>query len=115
VPASPDIDTLVVARSLAWVGHAYLDQPVLVIDATRVMPAEVAARLRANNERVAAGARVLMALGSPTARAACIPMVRGVDAAVLVVRPGTTGLTEARQVIDVVGSNRFLGAITLTA
>ena len=115
VPASPDIDTLVVARSLAWVGHAYLDQPVLVIDATRVMPAEVASRLRANNERVAAGARVLMALGSPTERAACIPMVRGVDAAVLVVRPGTTGLTEARQVIDVVGSNRFLGAITLTA
>jgi hypothetical protein len=116
VPASSDIDTLAVARSLASVGHAYLERPVLVVDATRVVPGEVTARLRANYERVTSGARVLVATGSPTERAACVPMVRGVDAAVLVVRPGTTALAEARRIMDVVGgASRFLGAITLTA
>ena len=113
VPGSPGIDTLAVARMLAAVGHAYLDQPVLLVDATRVQPGEVMARLRASAERVAAGARVLVATDSPTERAACIAIARGVDAAVLVVQTGETDLSQARKATELIGAKQFLGAITL--
>jgi hypothetical protein len=113
VPGSSGIDTLAIARVLASVGHAYLDQPVLLVDATSIEPGEVAARTRATTERASAGARVLVATGSPSERAACIAMARAADAAILVVASGETNLSQARRALHLIGTSHFVGAITL--
>ena len=113
VPARRGLDPLVTARGLAAISQAYLEHAATVIDATRITPSDVAVRLRAATERTAAGGRVIVASGSPLERAACIPMVRGTDAAVLLVQIGSTALAEARRTIDVVGASHFIGAITV--
>ena len=113
VPAQKGLDTLAVARVLASVSQAYLDQLALVADATHILPAEVPARQRACRERAEAGGRVIVATSSPMERAACIPMARGADAVVLLVELGSTSLSEARRTLELLGPVRCLGAIAL--
>lgn len=112
VPAQRGGSTLAAVQALAAAGRAYQEDPIFVLDASRVAPTEVGTLLHAFEDRAGGGARMLVATSSPLERAAGIPIARGADAAVLLVRLGHASIADARATIDAIGPSHFIGAIT---
>jgi hypothetical protein len=112
VPSQPDVAIMPIARSLLAVGEAYDRLPLRLIDAERADPRSATVLAQALRERVP-GARRVVAVSSPLANPAVIPIIRAADAAVLVVELGRSGLRAARRALAAVGRERFVGSITV--
>jgi hypothetical protein len=113
VPAHAGTSALFVAEALASVGALYGDRPVQLLNAEGERLADVAARLRSLGAIVGRQELVVVAVDAPAAQAASIPIARAVEAAILVVPLGESGFAEARHTMDLVGRDRFVGAVTL--
>jgi hypothetical protein len=112
VPANPGIALLTIANAIAAVGNSYAD-PVAVLTAQHVTPASARSLLVELARRNASGDRSIVATAWPLRDAGVIPIARAVDACVLIVRLGETTLREARETIACIGSERFLGSVTV--
>ena len=113
VPARPGTSALFVAEGLASVGHLHGDRPVKLIDAEKTELPEVA---EVGRSLAAVGDRLELAVvvtDCPLSRPASIAVARLAEAAVLVIPLGETGFSEARRAMDLVGRDRFIGAVTL--
>ncbi len=113
VPACPGGSTLSIAEALAAVGRLQGGRAVRVVDAgevglTGIADVQKSLAAIAGREELA-----VVAAGCPLTQAAAIPIARAADTAVLVVPLGEAGLAEARRIVDLIGRDRFLGAITL--
>jgi hypothetical protein len=58
--------------------------------------------------------RRLILLPSPLYHAAAVPLLRACDAAILIVRLGASEIDQTRAIIEIVGREHILGAITLS-
>lgn len=115
VPASPGISSLATARQLAAAAKMFEERPFTLIEAQSIEPASVRDIIGSVNDRVAAGERVLIAVGSPLTDYSAIPIARAADAAVLLVRLTETRGRDANRTIDTIGRSHFLGSITSSA
>jgi hypothetical protein len=113
VPARPGTSALFVAEALASVGRLQGDRPVKLLDAEKTeLPAvaEVGKSLAAIVDRLELA---VVATDCPLSRPSSIAIARLADAAVLMVPLGEARFSEARRVMDLVGRDRFIGAVTL--
>jgi hypothetical protein len=84
-----------------------------LIDATGAEPGAVGEILAGAGDAVARGAQVIIALDSPLTNPAAIPIARSADAALLTVRLGGSKITAARQTIESIGRECFIGTVAL--
>ncbi|HEY2944445.1 MAG TPA: hypothetical protein VGN09_18580 [Vicinamibacteria bacterium] len=113
VPAHPGASTRFIAEALTAVGRLHGDRPVRLLDAESTDLPDVASVLKS---LAAIGERqelAVVAAGCPLAQPASIPIARAADAAVLVLPLGESRFADARRALDLVGRDRFIGAVTL--
>lgn len=115
VPAHEGISVLAVARALAHAGRTYNETNLGLIEAEHVSPGRVQTILNELETRSALDHRTIVAVASPLEDNSAVPIIRGCDAAVLVVPLGDSSLATARKTLAAVGRNSFLGAITVSA
>ncbi len=114
VSAAPGIDAVEAARTLCSVASMFGDGEIDLIDATQVSPDAVGRITAGMTGAVARGCRLLVALNSPLANPATIPIARHASLALLVVRLGEATLVSSRRVLEVVGRERFVGAVAVS-
>jgi hypothetical protein len=113
VPADRRASALNVVRALAEAARPYQCGPVGVIDAERIVPSDVPSVINAIRESAVAGTRLLVAVGSPLAHQAAVPVGRSADACVLVVRLGVSETKQARRTIERIGGEHFFGSLSI--
>jgi hypothetical protein len=112
VPGNASLSAVHTARQLTAAAKMFEERPFTLIEAESVAPSAVRDIIGSFNDRVAAGERVLIAVGSPLIDYSAIPITRAADAAVLLVRLMDTRGLDANRTIDAVGRSHFLGSIT---
>jgi hypothetical protein len=113
VPAEPNISVLPAVRALTAVGRLYHQRPVHLLEAEGTEPAATGFVISSAKNLVAAGERVVIAVASPLVNPVAIPIARAANAAALLVPLGRTRLAPARQTIDCIGRQHFIGSIVL--
>jgi hypothetical protein len=101
-----------VAAELAEVARAYRLRPVQVLTGAGASAAQIPIL---QDELAAAGsgreARVVVTLGDPRADQATAPLLVHVDAALLVVRLGTSEVAAVEEIVGLVGRERVIGCV----
>lgn len=87
--------------------------PFKLIDAEGASLADGARLAQELASAVAEGTRAVVAVDSLVGSLGGAPLVREADAAVLLVRLGTSDFASVRSTIDIVGRERILGAVAL--
>src|SRR3982074_1756223 len=100
VPADPSISSLSAAHALSEAGRPYQRDPGYVGDAERVAPNDVIGILGSLSADEAGETKTLIAVRSPLLHQPAIPIVRTADAAVLLVRLGTSDIEHARRTLE---------------
>ncbi|MEO7360834.1 MAG: hypothetical protein ABI120_10920 [Gemmatimonadaceae bacterium] len=113
VSASPGANVVEAAQALVSAGRMYNDGGVELIDATNATPATVDRIIASMSGAVARDARLVVALDSPLANPASIPIARHANIALLAVRLGTATLESTRRALGVIGRDSFVGSVAL--
>jgi hypothetical protein len=113
VPADPSISSLTAAHALSEAGRPYQRDPVYVVDAERVAPTVVIGVLGSLSTDEAGETKTLIAVRSPLLHQPAIPIVRTADAAVLLVRLGTSDIRQARRTLESIGGGHFIGSVSV--
>ncbi|AHG87671.1 hypothetical protein J421_0134 [Gemmatirosa kalamazoonensis] len=113
VPAERTQNAFGPARALAVAGHVYRAGAVKMIDATKADAREIQGIIAAAKDAAAAGAQVVIALGSPLVNPAAIAIARAADAVVLAVPLGEAMLADSRRVIESIGREHFIGSVAV--
>lgn len=112
VPAEPGLSVVSLARAVAAVGSAQRGEPVDGLDLRGVPVAES----RPHAERLADRSRPyhrVALLDPPLESQAAVLLAGSADAAVLVVERDRTPVEQAERVIELLGRERFIGAVIL--
>ena len=115
VPATPTFDATRAAAELAESGRSYGVADVALINSVGVHADGIRGVIAACERRTAAGLKTIVALESPFANPAAIAIARSADAVLLVVPLGATRIVHARGTVDLVGRERFIGAVAIGA
>jgi len=113
VPAHPGTSALFVADAIAAVGRLHGQKTSKLVDAERAALPEVDDVLASVGAITGREELAVVAVACPLAQATSIPIARACDAALLVVPLGESRFADARRVMDLVGRDRFIGAVTL--
>jgi hypothetical protein len=113
VPAGPGDSALFAAEALAAVGRLHGGRAIRLVDAEEAGLTDVADILESLAAIAGREELAVVAAGCPLTEAAAIPIARAADAALLVVPLGDAHFSGARRVVDLVGRDRFIGAVTL--
>jgi hypothetical protein len=113
VPAHPGTSALFIAEALVSVGGLHGERPVKLLDAERARLPDVGRVLESLDAIVGREEVAVLAVDGPGDQAASIPIARAADAAILVVPLGASRFRDARRAMDLVGRDRFIGAVTL--
>jgi hypothetical protein len=113
VPAHPGATALFIADALVAVGRLHGERPVRLVNAEGAELPDVANILKSLGAIVERQELAVVAVDCPLSEAAAIPIARTAEAAILVLPLGESGFLDARRAIDLVGRDRFIGAVTL--
>ena len=118
VPADRDMPVMDFVKPLYDVGRLAMGDNLRLVDArevklTRTAPliVEMTGAVRGPGSK--GGERVLVVIDSVLSHPSGVPVALAADAALLCVEMGKTSLTAARETLQIVGAQRFLGCITL--
>lgn len=112
VPADEGLSAYEVASLIMALGLHH-GEPIGVADLRDVGLNRVRASLEVVDVHVGRGERVVLATSAITSNLATIALARAADAAVLCVSLGSTSLAVARETIDQIGKEHFLGSVLL--
>ena len=115
IPATRGTSTAALARRLAEVAKVHRESEVHLLNAEGIRLADALWFVDGVNEHCAHGDRAILSLDSPLANNAAIPIARATDAVILVVTLGDTRFADAARTLDLVGRERFIGAVTVRA
>jgi len=113
VPAHAGTPALFAAEALAAVGRLHGQRPSRLVNAEAAALPEVDDVVKSLGAMTGRGELAVVAVGCPLVQATSIPIARACDAGLLVVPLGESRLADARRAIDLVGRERFIGAVTL--
>jgi hypothetical protein len=113
VPAEARLRTAELARAVAEVGEAQRGERVEPLDLEKATLANTRTIIESFADESRPYARVV-ALGCPTDERAAELLATSVAAAVLVLEQEGTRIAAARRVLEIVGEDRFLGAVLVT-
>lgn len=113
VPTDVGTDVTHIAERLAAVGQHYGAGPIDLLDAVGAEFSDTQGLVESIGETKARGRLVLVACDPLDVNPPTIPIVRSTSGVLLVVRLGESRLASARKVVEIVGRDRILGAITL--
>jgi len=119
VPGGPGLSSMDFARPLYEVGHLAMGDRLRLLDARESKIGGIAPLIldMSGAGPRASGTtwneRVLVAIESVLAQPAAIPVAVAADAALLCVEMGRTSIEAARETVQIVGPQRFVGCITL--
>jgi len=120
VPADKGISVMDFARPLYEVGRLAMGEKLRLLDArdvklTRTAPLilEMTEGSSTRGPGTQASDRILVAIESVLSHPSGVPVALAADAVLLCVEIGKTSITAARETVQIVGAQRFLGCITL--
>ena len=113
VPASPTDTGLASASALVSAGRLYHQGAVHLIDATGAAPASVDLIIASMSGSRPQNSQLVIALDSPLANPASIPLARHAGVALLSVSLGSPTLEESRRTIDSIGRRFFVGSVAI--
>jgi len=120
VPAGPGSSALDFGRPLYQVARLTLGDRIRLLDArgvmlTRIAPLilDMAGASEGRSSSPERKDRVLVLLESVLSHPPGVPIALAADAALLCVEMGTTTLAAARETIQLIGAQRFVGCVTL--
>jgi len=121
IPAGPETSALDFGRPLYEVGKLAMGERLRLLDARTVKLSGVAPLIvdmvtppagpRSTNVQWSERAMVLVE--SVLVQPAAVPVALAADAALLCVELGKTSMASARETLDIVGRQRFIGCVTL--
>jgi hypothetical protein len=100
-----------VARAIAAAGTAYHDAAVELVDASGIAPEVIPDVLQTIIDATAAGAKVVVAVDPPSANPSAIAVARAASAVLLDVPVGDAELARARNAVETIGRERFIGSV----
>ena len=113
VPAQPGTSGLEVARAIATVGNQYRERPIRLIDA-QGLPLGAASRLVGDlRSQVEQGAMTITCIDSVLTNPVGLSVALAAERALLCVPLGSTQFAAARQTLELIGKERFLGSVTI--
>jgi hypothetical protein len=115
VPVGAGISASAAAASVSTVASFFEVANLQVLDAEGMSLADGARLQREVKRLVEGGARVVVSVDSPLDHPGAVPVVTGVDAAVLLARVGVSSLVEADRLIAMIGRERVIGCVTIGA
>lgn len=115
LPAHPEGSAEAVAQALAKVARIHKDEGVKVISARGADLAATSRLIIDMTSHVAQGGLCIVVLDSVLNNPAGIPLALAADAALLCVELGETDSDSAKRTVDLIGSSRFVGAVTMPA
>jgi len=120
MPAGPESSALEVAQTLHELGKLTMGERLRLLDArgvplsgTAAFILEMTGSSPVRPAQDARGERVLVVVDWVLAEPSGIPIALAADAVLLCVQLGKTTIASAREVIGLIGAQRFLGCITL--
>jgi hypothetical protein len=113
VPADARASVGFLADALAQAGIRAGAGPVRAVDAQMIELVHVARVIEDLAQSAQERRKTLVAVGSPLVSPAAIPLTLAADSTVLCVELGVSGRRAAEQTLDLVGRQRFLGAVTV--
>ncbi len=113
LPAHPEGSAEGVARALAKVASIHKDEGVKVISARGADLSATSRLIIDMTSHVAQGGLCILVLDSVLNNPAGIPLALAADAALLCVELGEADGESARRTVDLIGSSRFVGAVTV--
>lgn len=113
VPASPGAGAPAIGAALQETAARYGARRTELVDATDATTEGWVAVADTIRARAAAGSRVIVALGDVAAHPQMIAIARAADVALLLVPLGDTPFAAARDAIESVGRERFIGSIAV--
>ncbi len=120
VPAGPETSALEVGKSLHEVGRLAMGDRLRLIDGRGVKvdgTASLILDMTGDSPVRPAGPqlseRVLVMIDSPLEQPSGVPIALAADAAILCIELGKNTTASARETLQLIGSQRFLGCITL--
>lgn len=113
LPAQPGVSAYAVADALVSTSNQVRAVRATLLPAERVEPARVSQVIVEMIDRVHAGGVVVAVVGSVLEHPETMPLLMAADAVLLCVYLGRTGIDEARRTVELVGRERFLGAVTV--
>jgi len=115
VPAAPGFDATNVGTELTESGRAYGIADVTLINATGVHAEGIRGVVAACERRTAAGLKTIVVLDSAFTNPSAIAIARNANAVLLAVPLGATRIAHARRTVEVIGRERFIGAVAIGA
>lgn len=113
VPASGEGRGVGAATALAAAGRLYQDGAVELIDASHADPMSVDRIIASIRAAVARKSQVIVALDSPITNPSTIPIARSLDVAVLAVQLGVPTMSSAKQTMNSIGRDYFIGSVSM--
>lgn len=115
VPVGAGLSARAAAAGVSTVASFFELANLRVLESEGMSLADGARLQREVRGLVAGGARVVVSVDSPLFNPGAVPVVTGVDAAVLLARVGVSDLGEAERVIALIGRDRVIGCVTVGA
>ena len=112
VPAHPSLSSLATARRLVTAGQTLSGVRLALVDATSQDPAAGRMAVGELERHAQDGSQCIVAVSSPITKPASIGVVRAAGSALLVVPLGDTAIAFARQTIECIGREHFVGAVS---
>jgi hypothetical protein len=113
LPAQPGGAATNVARALAQVAAVHKDSPIKLISGEGADLQNASRLIIDMTSHVSAGGLVIIVLESIVSNPAGIPVALAADAALLCVQLGETDFESAERTVELLGENRFVGAVTI--
>jgi hypothetical protein len=113
VPTEPSASARPITGALAEMVPFYELGEFNVVDGIGISYQDASRLAKEIPSLVSEGARVVVAVESPLENAAAVPLVMAADSALLLVRLGASGVKPTRTIIDIVGRERIVGAVTV--
>ena len=115
VPASPQGSAESVAHALVEVSTLVRGKKAKLFSTEGLEVNDVSRVIVDMMQHIAAGGLAIVSIDSVIAAQSGVPVTLAVDVALLVVQLGVTHMEDAKRTVELIGTKKFLGAVTLEA
>jgi hypothetical protein len=113
VPAEPYTSAMVLGDALVEASGLVSSTPTKLIKAENQPAMSLSLLIVEMVDHVRSGGRVVVVVDSVIGKQSAIPFTMAADAALLCVHLGVTSVENARRTVELVGKERFVGAVTV--